>query len=295
MVHNHRLHAWFAPALFVLIFMMLGGCAVKKGIQADPTTGVNLTYQMLEDRTLQYQHSIETTQKSEVRGRAIEAKIKNAHKFSVQSRGLKGKNFLLKITLDALSMQVESAGGTVTPDMGSLIGKTFDIVLSPLGREIEYIGTESLQYELGQGGKRNIDSFFKSIFPDLADRTVKIGDSWTSRDDTLYEGGGIETHIISDTVHTLQGVETINGLDCIKVTAAITGTIEGKGKQGGADLTFLGKSTGTTTWYFAYKQGIFVKDNVEMGSESTITISAQNLTIPATTKVKVETDLIKWQ
>jgi hypothetical protein len=190
-----------------------------------------------------------------------------------------------------MDMQVKSTRGDITPDMSSLTGKTFDIVLSPLGKELEYIGTESLRYELGPVGKRNLISVFKFLFPDLAGKKVKIGNSWTSKDETINSEGGVDMHITLNSVNTLQGVETVKGMECIKVTAKITGTVDGKGSQGGA-VTIKGKSTGTGTWYFAYKKGIFVKGTAEMDIESTTVVSGRNLIIPSTMKIKTETNLI---
>jgi hypothetical protein len=222
----------------------------------------------------------------------MEASIKNSGKFSARAKGFKENNFLLGITLDAMDIQIKSTRFNTTPDVSALTGKTFDIVLSPLGKELEYIGTESLQYELRPLGKRNLISIFKFLFPDLAGKKVKIGDSWTSKDETVNHDEGFDMHITLDSVDTLQGVETVNGMECIKVTAKFTGTVDGKGNQLGAQVTIKGKSTGTGTWYFAYKEGIFVKGTSEMNIKSTTIISDRNMTIPSTMKIKTETNLI---
>ena len=278
--------------VIIAVMVLLTGCTVKTRIRENPETGINLTYRMAENQVLQYRLLFDITQEAELMGKSIEANIKNSGKFSARSKGFKENNFLLGITLDAIDMQVKSPRGDISPDVSALTGKTFDIVLSPLGKELEYIGTESLQYELRPLGKRNLISIFKFLFPDLAGKKVKIGDSWTSKDETVNNDEGIDMHITLDSVDTLQGVETVNGMECIKVTARFTGTVDGKGNQWGGQVTIKGKSTGTGTWYFAYKEGIFVKGTSEMDIKSTTVVSDRNLTIPTTMKIKTETNLI---
>jgi hypothetical protein len=293
MTVKQRNYARLVPVLIIAVITILAGCAVKKEIKADPKTGVNLTYQVPGNQALQYAYTLDATQKVEVMGQTQETKIKQSSKFSVQAKGFKEKNLLLGITLDAQDMKAVTPQMNLTSDISSLNGKTFDMVLSPLGKELELIGTEELQYELKPiGEKQNASSPFKAIFPDLAGRTVKIGDTWTSQDDFKDKGGGFEVHFISDNTHTLEGTETVNQMDCIKVSTKITGTIEGKGKQRGVDMSIKGTLTGTASWYFAYEKGIFVKDNTDLEIKSNVVIPAQGMTIPLTMQMKIEVTLL---
>lgn len=290
---KQRNYARLVPVLIIAVITILAGCAVKKEIKADPKTGVNLTYQVPENQALQYTYTLDATQKVEVMGQTQETKIKQSSKFSVQAKGFKEKNLLLGITLDAQDMKVATPQMNLTSTISSLNGKTFDMVLSPLGKELELIGTEKLQYELKPtGDKQNASSPFKAIFPDLAGRTVKIGDTWTSQDDFKDNAGGIEIHLITDNTHTLEGTEIANGLNCIKVSTKMAGTIEGKGKQRGMAMTIKGTITGTSTWYFAYEKGIHVKESTDLVVKSDVVITAQNMTIPVTRQMKIEVTLL---
>ncbi len=86
----------------------------------------------------------------------------------------------------------------------------------------------------------------------------------------------------------------MNGLECIKVTAAVKGTLSGTGQQGGADLSFKGDIEASDTWYFAYKEGILVKTTSDGSTKSTITVGGpQNMTIPMTMATKLATTLVK--
>ncbi len=132
------------------------------------------------------------------------------------------------------------------------------------------------------------------MFPDLAGKPVKIGDTWPSTDAITEKTSIGEVLLNFESVNTLEGFETVDGLECIKVTAKVTGTLDGKGEQMGVEMTFKGNIEGIETWYFAYKEGIFVKGTITAHSEATITTSgAQAMTIPVKQETRMETKLVK--
>lgn len=280
--------------LAIIAVALLAGCAVKKEIWGDPKSGLNLTYRMEENQILKYQKSSQEIQKLEIMGQAMETKSKSGIQFSLQSKGLKEENLLLDITVDTMNINVSGGmAGNITPDLSPVIGKNFQMTLSPLGKEGEFSGTEELQYQMGAAGKRNIDSSFKNIFPDLADKPVKINDTWTNKRDVTNKSGSTNIHSITESVNTLKGLETVNGLECVKIEVRITGTFEGTGEQMGSKYTFKGNTKGNSTWYFAYKKGIFVSRKSASTSEGTVEVSAQGMTIPMKTESKSEFNLLK--
>lgn len=277
----------------VLLITLLVGCSVKaiKNIWGDPSTGLILTYRMPDNEVLNYELSSKNLQTVEMMSQSMETTILSTTKFSAQSKGLKEKNLVLGITFDAIKINIKSMRGNFSPDTSSIPGKKFDLVLSPLGKEVDLVGAESIKF-MTPSGERNASSFFKTIFPDLAERPVKIGDSWNSKDDFNEKTSNIDLHMIIDSVHTLEGLETVNSLDCVKVKTTGTGTMKGKGNQGGMDFTFEGKIKGTSTWYFAYKKGMFVKITGESSTDSTAVLS-NGMSIPVSSESKTEINLVK--
>ena len=66
----------------------------------------------------------------------------------------------------------------------------------------------------------------------------------------------------------------------------------GDREQQGLDLVFAGTLRGTDVWYFAVKEGIFVRSTSEITNEISITVSGpQTMTIPATQTRKSEVKL----
>jgi len=278
----------------IIVVALLAGCAVKKGIWGDPKSGLNLTYRMEENQTLKYQVSSEEVQKLDMMGQTMETNSKSGMEFSVQSKGLKENNLLLGITVDTMNINVSGGmAGNISPDLGAVTGKSFQMTLSPLGKEGGFSGTEELQYQLGPTGKRNIESSFKDIFPDLADKPIKIGDNWTITGDTTQKEGNIDVHVITESVNTLQGLETVKGLECVKIEVKTTGTLEGAGEQMGNKFTFKGTIKGVSTWYFAYKKGIFVSKTSNTDTEGTVEVTAMGMTIPMKTNSKSEFNLVE--
>jgi hypothetical protein len=278
----------------IIAVALLAGCAVKKEIWGDPKSGLNLTYRMEENQILKYRISSEEIQELEMMGQKMETKSRSSLQFSLQSRGLQEKNLLLGITVDTMEINVSGGmAGDISPDLGAVKGKSFQMTLSPLGKEGGFSGTEGLEYQVGPSGKRNIDSSFKSIFPDLADKPVKIGDSWTTTADNTEKAGNIDIHSITESVNTLQGLETVKGWECVKIEVNITGTIDGTGEQMGNKFTFKGNVKGTSTWYFAYKKGIFVSMKSDTDTDGTIEVTAMGMTIPMKTKSKSEFNLVE--
>jgi hypothetical protein len=156
------------------------------------------------------------------------------------------------------------------------------MVLSPLGQEGEISGAEAITYELA-GSPRSAATFFKVFFPDLPDKAVKIGDSWPSSFTIEEKTGPTSMRLEFQSLNTFEGWETVDGLECARITAKVTGTMSGMGKQQGMDTSTDGTSKGKDVWYFAVKEGIFVKMMSELTSEMTTSLTgAQSMTIPTT-------------
>ena len=72
----------------------------------------------------------------------------------------------------------------------------------------------------------------------------------------------------------------------VKIKTLTKSAIEGSGTQMGQSLDIKGDGTATSTWYFAYKKGLFVKSTVN--DESNLKINLGTMEIPQTTKTKAE-------
>ena len=256
-----------------------------------PAATVVLEYKMPAGRALTYQSKSEEAQVMEVQGQSMNTQTTNTSTFTFKAKGAKDKNFLLGVTIDDIAATVaSSAQGDMSPNMGAVKGKSFDMVLSPLGSEVDVSGAEAITYEFTTE-TRNLASGFKMFFPDLPGKPVKIGDTWPSTSGTEEKTGSMSIRIDFQNVNTLEGFETVDGMECGRISSQVTGTVTGTGNQMGADLTFSGTSKGKNVWYFAVKEGIFVKAMSESTTEMSIDVAAAGMTIPMTQTTKAEVKL----
>lgn len=285
--------SWLLCILFLAAIFIQAGCAAKKAnLWGDPQAGLILTYRMPEGQALNYRFMADQTQKIEVMGQSMVTESNVTIEFAVRSKGMKEKNHQLGLTIDSMKVNVKSPQGELLPDMSTVIGKSFDMIMTELGKELNISGAASIQYDLGAAGKRNISSNFQAFFPDLPGRVVRVGDSWTSEDIITDETSGGKVRLRLKNEPRLEGFETVDGLECVRIKSAVTGTLEGNGEEQGMALTFKGDIKGTDTWYFAYKEGFYVKMSSVASTEGTITASgAQSMIIPLTQEIRMETKL----
>jgi hypothetical protein len=173
----------------------------------------------------------------------------------MEGSGAKEQNLVSKVTIDDMSMNISSPQGDVTPDMSKVKGKSFDLTFSPKGKELELAGIDELKINMGQmsGGEQSIRSYFRDILSDLPVKPVKIGDTWTSKDEITVPQSGMDVTTKSESTHKLIGYETVDGYECLKIQTKSKGTQEGSGEmeQMGMHLETEGDVETESTWYFA--------------------------------------------
>jgi hypothetical protein len=187
-------------------------------------------------------------------------------------------------------------GGERSVDLSPIIGKSFGLTFSPKGDELEFSGVDTLVVDFGQmqGGKQNARNFFRTILPDLPEKPVKIGETWTDKDTMMMNRSGMKIKTNTDGKNTLEGYETVDGIECLKISSKMTGILDGAGQTMGMDMNFEGDIEGKSTWYFAYKKGTFVKVEAESFMEGTIAISGQtNMTMPISVESKSTINLVE--
>ncbi len=282
----------------ILILSILIGCAAKKSFWGNPKTGLILMYQLSPDQVCKYNTTTEQNQTMEMMNQSMESEANTLMNYSLKETGFDtAENYITKITIDTISMNAKGPGGERTFDLSSLMGKSVKFVVSPKGKQIELSNPDSVKINLGPmaGGEQDAKSFFQDIdiLPELPQNPIKIGESWTSEKNEKQPRSGMEINIDSKTTSTLKGFENIEGTDCLKIVSQITGTIDGSGEQMGRQMDIEGDIDGSSTWYFAYKKGVFVKLTSNQSIESTITVSGQaNMTIPMTLEIKTEIKLV---
>jgi hypothetical protein len=286
---NNRLFRFVIVA--VSIFSIVG-CAQMPDL-GSILSRIDLRYSIPEGTELKYQLTSSVDQRMEMMGQPMKFEIVNDFIFNMTSKGMHGDALQLDVEIASADLDISSSMGSMSPDVSRLVGEGFLLSLSPQGRELNLSGARSLNYDLGQAGQRNLLGEFQAFFPDLPDRTVLTGDSWTSKDTVNLDQSDTGIQMLLNKTNTMAGLETYEGMECIKVNSEVTGRMIGTGNQNGADLEFSGDISSQETWYFAYKKGTFASYVAESVIDGNIDISGpMNASMPMTMQIKTENRLL---
>jgi hypothetical protein len=294
MAGNNRFRIEIFSGYTMLAAVSFFGCASRKPAWIDLKNGVVLEYRMPEKEALRYRtssHMIQTTKFGE---QSMVTRMDNWNVLSMLSKGKEGDGLRIHVTVDSARMDIQSPAGNMSPDMGSIIGKGFDMTVSSLGKEIDVSEAANLKYNLGPSGERTLGSEFQTFFEDLPVKPLKQGDTWTSADTLNVDQAGTKMTLLFNNLNTFQAVEKVQGLNCVRIQTESTGTMNGSGEQGGAKFDISGTIKASGTWHFAVQEGILVKASTEATTESSIQISGpQTMTLPMTMIVKGDKTVLR--
>ena len=280
----------------MLVIALIIGCAAKKQFWGDEKTGFIFNYRLPQDQVWKYEAKTNQSSAQEVMGQSYESSTDIVMNYSVKGVGLdEEQNITSQVVMDSMSMVIKSMQGELKPDISAILGKNFVLTFSPKGKKVGFSDPDSIKVDFGPAaGQRGAESFFRNLFPRLSGNPIKIGNSWTVNEERTEPQGGLNINIKTETVNTVAGFETIAETECLKITTKTTGTVDGKGNQMGADVDFEGDLEGSSVWYYAFKEGAFVKATAEIFVEGTAAVTGpQNLTVPITQETKSEVKLIR--
>ena len=272
--------------LICSLLCFLSGCASKKPFWGDSKSGYIMMYRIDPSEVWTYESESEQNMIMEMMGSTMETTTDVFLGYRlIGKESAEDENIETILIPDSTRIAVQSGMGDRDFDLSALIGKSFGLTFTRLGKKIAFTDPEQIEIEFGQmgGGKRNSESFFNNLLPDLPAEPVKIGDSWNEKKDEPLSQGGMDLTIRLETNHTLEEIETIGGLECLKIVSKSKGTIDGTGQQMGAEFAYEGDVESSSVWYFAYKKGMFVQSESTNLTEGSIAVSGpQDMTLPMT-------------
>lgn len=271
----------------------LSGCAAKKAAWGSLEKGMIMKYSFQEGQELNYRNTISFTQNMEVMGQEFQVDASGDQLFNMVGLSGEGTENDLRVTVKEMKIDINSPRGVMKADVSKVIDKPFTITVNNTGEELEWSEADALIIEYETGESRTIGSDVQAFFPDLPNRPVMAGDSWENRDVVIEKTASGKLVMEFDNIHTFEKLETYNGYECMKINVVSEGTMEGLGEEQGMTLTTTGTLKGTATWYFAYKEGLFVGQVVEGSGKTTTEITGpQEMTLPATRTYKMTSELV---
>jgi len=273
---------------FALCLLLAGYAGTAPAPRAAGTAQAEivLEYKMPAGQVLRYLGTDEVRETTDRMGETTETVVTGSGTDTFRAKGWKNGNHLLEVTIDESTLAISSTRGETKPDLKPVIGKSFDMVLSPLGAEVDVSGDEAITFT-SLSGPRSVAAGYKTFFPDLPGQPVRVGDSWTTNSAAEEKAGPLTIRTEIQRVNTIEGFEAVGGMDCLRITAKLTGRVSGSGNAQGTDIKLEGEIKGTDVWHFAPKEGIFVQSNSDIVNTTTATVTrGQTMTLPTTQKQK---------
>jgi hypothetical protein len=273
-------------ALTAAVAISLPGYAQKhnKGTKSKekPADGIRLEYKFPVNKPLSYSSLSKVDQSMEVNGESMQVNVVIVVATTVTSLGKDNDNLKLDVRIDTLSQKVDSPQGSSGGLVNEVAGKSFTMILAPNGKEVDITGAEKITYS-ADGQETNASQTFSDYFPDIPTKPLKPGDIWVTNDTLNSKATTMSMKQIVKADNKFEGIVNVDGIDCAKITAALSGTREQSGENMGMDIAIKGDFTGTSELYFAVKEGYLIKSTSTTKMIGTLDLSgAQNMSMPLT-------------
>jgi hypothetical protein len=211
----------------------------------------------------------------------------------VKAAGKIGDSLKLEIMIDSMKQDVESPQGAAGGPINEVKGKVFNMVISPSGKTVDLTEAAKVIYTMEGSGESNLTQAFLNYFPALPEKEVKPGDTWVSNDTINSKSPTNSIYMPVESNFKFEGVENIDGVDCAKITATLSGTRKMSTQSQGMDIQTSGPYTGTQVLYIALKEGYLMKETVTTKMTGTIEIPDQNMSFPVVMSITASNGLVK--
>jgi len=250
-----------AVSVLVGIIVLITACGSSEKL--DLNKEYKLEYRSYEYKDLKYKAVYNLKTFMEMQRQPMNAERIFDFIYSFSGKEAESENsHLLSITLENMDAKMITALGQQKFDTRHINGKSFDMMISANGRELSYPHSDQLlRLDMGAmaGGELNLEFILKYNFPELPDSPVKSNETWQETFQRTQIEGSLQPLVNINAVHQYVDVEKVDGYDCLKVKSSYKAEIEGSEVQMGMKWTYIGKLEGSSTWYFAVKEGFVVK------------------------------------
>ena len=277
----------FISAGLILVFSGFCSCVL-----AQNTGGaVKLAYKYPADKAVRYLTNSTMVQVMDVQGQTMQTDVNSAFGCSVKSAGSVDNNLKLEIAVDTIGQTSSTPMGGSGGAVQGIKGKTCILVISPDGKVTDISGAAGLTYSIESSGETNLSQTLGDFFPRLPENPVKTGDTWNLTDSVLTVSTTMTMKTIDVSVNKVEGFETVNGIECAKISRQHTGTMTMTIQNQGMDIFIKGPYTGTSEYLFAVKEGYFVKLTSSTKVKGDLEISSMGMEMPIGMEMKAVTEM----
>jgi hypothetical protein len=284
-----------AVTVFILIFSGIFSVGYSQRKTDQPLTkgGTKLQYNYPIGKIFKYLTDSKVVEDMDVNGQSMQVNVATSLACEVKAVTKQAENLKLEIKIDSLKQNVESPQGSAGGSVNDLKGKIFNMVISPAGKAVDLTEASKIVYTIEGGGAENLSQLFLTYFPVLPKDEVNPGDTWTTNDTIDTKSAGNSTWMPVQSDYKYEGIESIDGIDCAKISATLSGTRKMSTQSQGMDIKTSGPFTGTQTLYFAVKEGYLVKESATSKITGKIEIPDQNMIFPVVMTITSTQQIVK--
>jgi hypothetical protein len=284
-------------AVTVSILILSGICssvyAQKKTEVAAAKAGVKLEYKYPEGKKFKYISDSKIVQDMDVNGQSMLVNVAMYMVSQVKATGKAGENLKLEITVDSMAQNIDSPQGSTGGPIVDVKGKAFNMIISPAGKPVDLTEAAKVVYTIEGSGENNLTQAFLNFFPALPAGAVNPGDTWVTSDTISSTSPTNKMWMPVESTYKYEGTETIDGIDCAKISATLSGTRKMVTKSQGMEIHTSGPYTGTQIILLSLKEGVLLKETVTNKMTGTIEIPDQNMSFPVVMNVTGTTEVVK--
>jgi hypothetical protein len=240
--------------------------------QSVPQKSVKLEYN-LPSAGVKYLNTNKIIQTMDIMGQVMEANVFSAFGCSISQTGKQDGNLNLEVKVDTMGQRTESPNGSVGGAITEVIGKTFSITISPSGKEKDISQAEKITFNVEGSGPSDLSQSFYDYFPDLPVISISPGYTWTTTDTMNAKTPSMTMMMIITSENRFEDFETVDGIECVKITSTLSGTRDMKIRTQENDIKLAGPFTGSGTLFFSPADGYFIKQLVTTNLKGTIDIT----------------------
>lgn len=289
----HLKNFTITAVILALSGIFSAGYSQKKSEANPGKAGVKLEYKYPEGKTFKYISDTKVVQDLDVNGQSMLVNIAMYMGCEVKATRKTGENLNLEITIDSMAQNIESPQGTAGGPIVDVKGKSFNMVISPAGKTVDVAEAAKVVYNIEGSGENNMAQAFLNYFPSLPKVAVNPGDTWVSNDTIDSKAPTNTMWMPVESKFKFEGIETIEGIDCAKISAELSGTRKMTTQSQGMEIHTTGPYTGTQVLYFALKDGYLVKETVNTKMTGNIEIPDQNMSFPVVMTVISNNEVVK--
>jgi hypothetical protein len=268
--------------ILAMLFTLSSVSLSQKNTSVTQAPGsVQLKYKYSSENPVKYMNNNKVLQTMDVNGQSMLVNVTSVLGCTVRSTGSDGNNLKLEIKIDTMAQSVDSPNGYTGGPITEAIGKVFNMVISPEGKETDISEAEKIIFMSQTSGQGNVGESFFDFFPDMPTEYIVPGYTWTTNDTVTSNNPNMSMVMVIKSENKFDGMEKINGKDCAKISSVISGTRNMKTQSQGMDIHINGPFNGNSELFFAPSEGYFTKHTINTKMTGMIEIaSPENMSFP---------------